>query len=96
MSTTTIRLSDTLKARVAAAAKRESTTPHNFILEAIAEKADSAERRADFHDEADRRFAEFLKTGESIPWDDMRRYLEDRLAGRPAKRPMARKLDRRG
>lgn len=96
MSTTTIRLSDELKARVAAAAKRASTTPHNFILEAIAEKADEAERRADFHAEADRRYATFLQTGESIPWDDMRRYLEDRLAGKPAKRPAARKLDRHG
>jgi predicted transcriptional regulator len=97
MSTTTIRLSDELKTRVAEAAKRAGTTSHNFILEAIAEKADSAERRADFCNEADRRYAEFLKTGESIPWDDMRRYLTDRLAGgKPARRPAARKLDRHG
>ncbi|EIL93187.1 MULTISPECIES: ribbon-helix-helix protein, CopG family [Rhodanobacter] len=96
MSTTTIRLPDELKARVAEAAAQAGTTSHNFILEAIAEKADAAERRADFHTEADRRYAEFLKTGESIPWDDMRRYLEDRLAGKPATRPSARKLDRHG
>jgi predicted transcriptional regulator len=96
MSTTTIRLPDELKSRVARAAKRSGTTSHNFILEAIAEKADSAERRADFYAEADRRYAEFLKSGESLPWDEMRKYLEDRLAGKPAKRPVARKLDRFG
>jgi predicted transcriptional regulator len=96
MSTTTIRLPDELKARVAEAAKQAGTTSHNFILEAIAEKADSAERRASFHGEADRRYAEFLKTGESIPWDGMRRYLEDRLAGKPTRRPALRKLDRQG
>ncbi|MDN5938562.1 MAG: hypothetical protein L0H83_07845 [Salinisphaera sp.] len=96
MSTTTIRLPDELKARVAEAARHAGTTAHGFMLEAIAEKADQAERRADFHAEADRRYAEFLKTGESIPWDEMRRYLEDRLAGKPARQPVARKLDRRG
>src|SRR3546814_4125412 len=42
MSTTTIRLPDELKARIAEAAKRAGTTSHNFILEAIAEKADLA------------------------------------------------------
>ena len=48
MSTTTIRLPDELKARVAVAAKHAGTTAHAFILEAIAEKAEQAERRADF------------------------------------------------
>jgi predicted transcriptional regulator len=38
MSTTTIRLPDELKARVARAAKRAGTTAHGFIVEAIAEK----------------------------------------------------------
>src|SRR5439155_25057529 len=53
MSTTTIRLPQELKARVARAAKRAGTTAHSFILEAIAEKADQAERRVDFHDVAE-------------------------------------------
>ncbi len=47
MSTTTIRLPEELKARIAAAAERAGTTAHNFILEAIAEKADQKELRAD-------------------------------------------------
>lgn len=36
MGTTTIRLPDALKARVAKAAEAAGTTAHNFILEAIA------------------------------------------------------------
>jgi predicted transcriptional regulator len=36
MRTTTIRLEDDLKSRVAAAAEREGMTMHAFILEAIA------------------------------------------------------------
>ena len=37
MTTTTIRLPDELKARIAKAAKQAGTTSHNFILEAIAD-----------------------------------------------------------
>jgi len=94
MSTTTIRLSEDLKARVAAAAKRRGTTAHNFILEAIAEKADQEARRGEFNETAERRYAEIVASGKTIPWSEMRRYLENRLAGRRARRPAARKLAR--
>lgn len=92
MSTTTIRLPDELKARIAKAAKRAGTTSHNFILEAIAEKADLAERRADFDAVAEQRYARIVETGETIPWDEVRGYLEARIAGKPARRPAARRL----
>mgnify|MGYP003401936553 FL=1 len=94
MSTTTIRLPEELKARIAAAAKRAGTTAHSFILEAIAEKAELEERRANFDQVAEERFARVVATGKTIPWNEMRGYLEDRLAGKPAKRPAARKLAR--
>ncbi len=94
MSTTTIRLPEELKARIAVVAKRAGTTPHNFILEAIAEKADLAERRADFDAVAEQRYAGIVASGKTIPWADMRGYLEQRIAGKPARRPVARKLAR--
>ncbi|MES5814856.1 ribbon-helix-helix protein, CopG family [Pseudoxanthomonas sp. Soil82] len=94
MSTTTIRLPEALKARIAKAAEAAGTTSHNFILEAIAEKVDLAEQCADFHALADQRYAGFLETGESIPWEDARAWLRQRLAGKPAKRPAARKQAR--
>ncbi|MEA9579267.1 CopG family transcriptional regulator [Xanthomonas nasturtii] len=93
MGTTTIRLPDALKARVAKAAEAAGTTAHNFILEAIAEKAELAERRADFHAQADQRWSEFLETGETIPWDEARTYFKARVAGKPAKQLVARKLE---
>lgn len=97
MGTTTIRLPDELKARVAAAAQDAGTTAHGFMLEAIAEKTEEAERRAAFYADADRRYAEFLKTGTTVPWSDARQYLEECLVGKsPAKRVVARKLDRVG
>jgi predicted transcriptional regulator len=92
MSTTTIRLSEELKARVAAAAERAGITAHSFILEAIAEKAEQAERRADLHDVAEKRYADLVASGKTIPWEKMRCFLEDRIAGKAASRPVARKL----
>lgn len=94
MSTTTIRLPDELRTRIAAAAARAGTTSHNFILEAIAEKADQEERRSDFDDLAEQRYATIVSSGKTIPWDQMRRYLEDRLAGKKVSRPSSRKLAR--
>lgn len=94
MSTTTIRLPDDLKARIAAAAKRSGTTTHGFILEAIAEKAEQEERRADFDAVAEARYANIAATGETISWEDMRAYLEQRLENPAAKRPVKRKLVR--
>ena len=92
MSTTTIRLPDELKARVAVAAKHAGTTAHAFILEAIAEKAEQAERRADFDAVAEARYAQHAATGKTIPWQDMRAYLEARIDGKAVKRPVGRKL----
>lgn len=94
MSTTTIRLPDDLKTRIAAAAKQAGTTAHAFILEAIAEKAEQAERRADFDAVAESRYADIVATGKTIPWLEMRGYLEARVAGKTTKRPVARKLAR--
>lgn len=86
MSTTTIRLPDDLKARVAAAAKRAGKTTQGFIVEAIAEKAKASERRDDFHEVAEKRYAAIAAAGKTIAWSEMRTYLEERVAGigRPA------------
>ena len=94
MPTTTIRLTADLKARVAAAAEGAGKTAHGFILEAIAEKVEREERRTELEQLAERRFADIVASGKAVPWDEMRVYLESRLAGKPAHRPAARKLTR--
>lgn len=91
MSTTTIRLPDELKSRVACAAQRAGVSSHNFILQAIAEKTDQEERRAEFDELAENRYAQILETGQTVPWEEMRRYLRERLSGQEATRPCARK-----
>ena len=94
MSTTTIRLPDDLKEKVARAAKRAGTTSHNFIIEAIAEKAELTEQRNNFLGDAESRYAAIVASGKTIPWADMQRYLKDKVAGRKATRPVAKKLAR--
>jgi predicted transcriptional regulator len=90
--TTTIRLPDDLKVRVAEAARRSGKTAHAFILEAIAEKTAQQELRADFDALAEERYAGIAASGKTIPWQEMRRYLEARMAGKPATKPAVRKL----
>lgn len=52
------------------------------------------ERRTQFANVADARFDRLIATGESIPWSDIRRYLEERAAGRPALPPTVKKTSR--
>lgn len=91
MSTTTLRLSDDLKARIADAAKRAGITPHLFMLEAVAEKTEQAEKRAGFEAVADERYAKILDSGETLDWHDVRVYLKARAAGRSVARPVSHK-----
>jgi len=89
MSTTTLRLPDNLKARVGEAAKRSGITPHHFMLEAVAEKTDQAERRASFDTLAEERYARVLETGETLDWHEVRQYLKAQIAGHSAAQPKA-------
>ncbi|OGT80508.1 MAG: CopG family transcriptional regulator [Gammaproteobacteria bacterium RIFCSPLOWO2_02_FULL_61_13] len=94
MSTTTIRLPPELKQRVASAAERAGTTAHSFILEAIAEKAEQAELRGAFRETAEQRYAAIVASGKTVPWKEMRRYLERRVEGSKVSRPKPRALAR--
>lgn len=94
MPTTTIRLPEELKARVAIMAKCAGTTAHGFMLEAIAEKVVQAEARDDFDAQANARYARITATGETISWAEMRDYLEKRTAGQTPQPPAVRRLTR--
>lgn len=90
-ATTTIRLDDELKARVATAAERAGKSSHSFILDAIAQTVAQAERKDEFHHEAQQRWATILADGKTVPWDEMRAYLAARAVGQKSRRPRARK-----
>lgn len=92
MTTTTIRMTDELKERIGDIAEHSGKTTHALILEAIAEKVEHEERRAAFDTLAEQRYQDMLASGKSVSWERMRAYLDDRLAGRSAPRPRAKKI----
>lgn len=92
MPTTTIGVPDELMARIANVAQRAGKTTQCFILEAIEEKTEQEELRKSFEAEDDARFAAFLETRETIPWSEVRKYLEERAAGKQPPRPAAKKF----
>jgi predicted transcriptional regulator len=94
MPTTTIRIDDDLKARVAVAAESAGKTAHAFILDAIARTVEQAELDAAFHRVADERWAKILVTGKTVPWDAAKAWLQARSHGERPRRPAARKPGR--
>ena len=86
MSTTTIRIAEDMKERVARAAEAAGTTTHGFILEAIAEKTAAAEQRSDFVAEARARYEAILAGAPTLPWEEVReRWLATIAAGKRSK-----------
>ena len=67
MSTTTIRLDEALKERIAAAAEHAGKSAHAFILDAISQTLEQVELDSEFNQIADERWKGILARG--------RRYL---------------------
>ena len=94
MSTTTIRIEDDLKARVAAAARIADKTTHAFVLDAISRTVDQVELDNALQAIADQRWAKIVATGKTVTWDETKTYLAARSRGARPRKPAARKLDR--
>jgi predicted DNA-binding protein len=77
MATTGIRIPDDHKDRIARAAARIGETTNAFMLAAIAEHVSAEERR----------YAQSIEDGQTIPWSAMRSYLKRRMAGDTPERP---------
>jgi predicted transcriptional regulator len=92
MSTTTIRIPDELKVRLSRIAEQEGISTHGLILDAIAEKADALEQRQAFHAEARARRAHMEATGMGIEWNEMKRYLDARMAGEDVPPPASKRI----
>ena len=89
MSTTTIRIEDELKTRIAAAAQHAGKTAHAFILDAIAQTVEQVELDNTFHAVADQRWANIQASGKTVAWDDAKAYLAARAQGEPTRKPSA-------
>ena len=80
MSTTTLRIDDALRERISQLAKAFDQTPHNFMLEALAQKADEAEWKLAMQREAQQRDAALMAGDPGVEWHEMRAYLRNRLS----------------
>lgn len=94
-STTTIRIEDELKTRLAAAASHAGQTPHAFMLQAIADRVEHIEQEEAVLRVASERWEKLAATGDSVPWDEARTWLEARARGERPSKPRARKGTRR-
>jgi predicted transcriptional regulator len=80
MSTTTLRIDAPLRDRITRLAHALNQTPHSFMVEALAQKADEAEWRLGLQQEAQARDLA-LQAGEpEVEWHEMKTYLRARLA----------------
>jgi predicted transcriptional regulator len=92
MSTTTIRLPDELKERVARIAEARGLTAHAYILRAIEEHTAEQEEQAAFEQVAQRRWKQFQRDGRYYTIEDMRAYVLARARGESVALPPERIL----
>ncbi len=86
-ATTTLKLPEPLKARIAPLAEAAGKSPHAWMIEALEERVAQSEAYATFVAEALEAEQEMLRTGEAYAMEDVHRYLLDKLDGKPVKRP---------
>ena len=86
-----LRIPEEIKRRVEKLAQARDTTAHAFMVGAIEERLLAEETRAEYHAEATARLAQMKKTGKGIPAAEVFDYLRQRVQGKAATRPKARK-----
>ena len=72
----------------------DSADPNLAETPAPPSKVDETEQRNAFRDEAEQCYAQITASGGTIPWSEMRDYLNERAAGKTPPRPQPRKLGR--
>lgn len=89
MSTTTLKLPDELKERIACAAEAADKSSHAFMVEALAAQTALAERRHAFVTSAQVAEQEVAEYSLVYDADEVFSYLQDKIAGKKARRPKA-------
>lgn len=86
-TTTTLKLPEDLKKRIAPLAESAGKTPHAWMVEAIETQAALAEKRSAFVADALAAKEEVERTGLVYRAEDVHRYIRARAAGKKAQRP---------
>ncbi len=84
---TSLKLPEELRARVVAAAEAAGTSPHAFMVEAIARETARAEQYEAFLEDARGAAAEVDGSGLHYRAEDVFRYMTARAEGKRARRP---------
>jgi len=90
MPPTTIKVPAGLKDRIRSLIAGTDKSMHAFLLEAIEQQTDNAERRRQFVAQALAARKEALRSGKGFPARQVHAYAKARAAGRKAARPKAR------
>ena len=85
--TTTLKLSPELKTRIARVARGIGQTPHAFMIEALAQQTEQAEKRRKMTADALAARAEFERTGSGYAMEDVHGHLRARVQGKKAAKP---------
>ncbi len=80
-ATTTLKLPEPLKARIAPLAEAAGKSPHAWMIEALEERVAQSEAYAAFMAEALEADRQMTETGEGYDADDVHAYLQAVLAG---------------
>ena len=92
--TTSLKLPEDLKEKIADLAMGVAQTPHAYMVEAIAEKVARDEKRRSFLEDARRSQEEVARTGTVYAHEDVMRWFRARATGKKAKKPRPVKLKR--
>ena len=84
---TTLKVPDDLRARLAAQAEAEGKSAHAYMLDALREKADRAERRAEYLAAGASALDEYERTGVAYAMEDVEKYILGIAAGKKPRRP---------
>jgi predicted transcriptional regulator len=95
-SSTTLKLPDALKERIAPLARSAGKTSHAWMIEALEAQAELAELRRAFLDDALAAAADIDAGGPLYAMEDVHAYIAVRAAGRKVPRPKALPAETRG
>ena len=86
-ATTTLKLPEDLKKRIAPLAESAGKTPHAWMVEALETQAALAEKRRAFVADALAAEKEVERTGRAYAFEDVQHYMRSRPQGKKARRP---------
>ena len=91
---TSIKLPEDLKKRVARVVKGTEQSAHAFMVEAIRQETERAEKRRGFLADAYTAHAEFQRSGKGYALADVKAHYRAKLQGRRSRKPKLRSWPR--